>query len=383
MAKGAPDYTKFVKLMAWNGTDLVPVLVDENGQFYALLKGHNGTQFVPLKVDAKGRIEAIIQGGTVDSIAGNVTVDQSEKDREIRGSDGTTLRTIAVDSQGRMIAVIYGDQAIPIAQDSTGALVALMKGEYLGALKNVAVDDQGRMIMIPTDPADVWGNAISVGNAELAVRLGSCVSFQRSGDARFLDDFTAGLGMWETLTTGNGVTPELVTDHARFGGYAVKLAGTSGAAWTSYIRHYEPVYSYQRWGLSCWSTLFYTEGYFRMELKLYDGTNLHHWGIRIDYGNQRFEYIDSGGNWSVMHDSVKFGTSDYMFHPLKMVIDVENNKYHHTYFDSYDWDDSNLSCYVKADAAYPHVEIILTAEGTEYGTSDVFVDGVVFTVNEP
>jgi len=381
--KGAPDYTKFVKLMAWDGTNLVPVLVDENGQFYALLKGHNGTRYVPLKVDGNGRIEAVLQGGTVDTIVGSVTVDQSEKDREIKGTDGTTLRTIAVDSQGRMIAVIYGDQAIPVAQDSTGALVALMKGEYSGALKNVAVDDEGRMIMIPTDPADVWGNAISVGNAELAVRLGSPVLFQRFGNVWFVEDFTMGLNRWMTGKSGSGQTPELSTEIWRFGGYSCKCYGLPDTSFDSYIYREEPLHQLVKHGLSVWFTENAGPQYTYFEITFYTGSVRKHFGIRYHYNTKRWHYIDSSDSWTTYDVEALSGALYKGFHVMKLIVDPENVKYDKLFFDQYEFDLSGLSAYETSSAQDPCIRIKLGANDPSHGSGKVYFDGIVLTLNEP
>ena len=123
MARGEPDWKKGVRLYAWDGSQLVPILVDDSGQLYAVIKGTDGTQLRTLKVDSEGQIISILKGAS-----GN---------------------NVAVDSEGNLSTVIKGNSAgtlIPIAVDSDGNLIAVVKGDYAGTLRTIAVDDQGRML---------------------------------------------------------------------------------------------------------------------------------------------------------------------------------------------------------------------------------------------
>ncbi len=123
MARGEPDWKRGVRLYAWDGSQLVPILVDDSGQLYAVIKGTDGAQLRTLKVDSEGQIISILKGAS-----GN---------------------NVAVDSEGNLSTVIKGNSAgtlIPIAVDSDGNLIAVVKGDYAGTLRTIAVDDQGRML---------------------------------------------------------------------------------------------------------------------------------------------------------------------------------------------------------------------------------------------
>jgi len=88
----------------------------------------------------------------------------------------------------------YSGTPTLIAVDADGNIIVVMKGEYEGSLKTVAVDEGGRILMIPTDPADIWGNAISIGLGELIAALSVAKRFDKRGSVLFLEDFENGLG---------------------------------------------------------------------------------------------------------------------------------------------------------------------------------------------
>ncbi|MBA7540501.1 hypothetical protein ES705_32800 [subsurface metagenome] len=54
MNKDLPDYTEQVQLYAWNGTELIPVLVDSNGNIVAVIKGDYSGILKTIAIDDKG-----------------------------------------------------------------------------------------------------------------------------------------------------------------------------------------------------------------------------------------------------------------------------------------------------------------------------------------
>lgn len=119
---GAPDYTKTVKLMAWDGKKMVPVTVGPDGQLYALFKGYDGTEYRPVKVDADGNIIAVI-----------------------KGQYGDTLKTVGVDDKGR-ITVFLCD-----AKDVWGNVVVVGNAELAARLGSPKTyDRRGEVIFIST-----------------------------------------------------------------------------------------------------------------------------------------------------------------------------------------------------------------------------------------
>lgn len=130
MTSGLPDWHRSVRLTGKYGIQLLPVLVDDKGNLYAVIKGFDGTQLRTVKLDADGTILAKLTGGTVD--VGKVGT-MSDKDRNVRGYDGATYRAIAVDSDGIMLARLKGydgTQLRDVLIDEEGRIVGVFKGRY-------------------------------------------------------------------------------------------------------------------------------------------------------------------------------------------------------------------------------------------------------------
>lgn len=102
MSKDLPDFTEQVQLYAWNGTKLVPVLVDSKGNIVAVMKGIHNTTLKTIKTDIEGRMIGVIR-------------------------DPTSNRYLAIDANGNITGVI--------------------KGEYSGTLKTIATNEQGYMLI--------------------------------------------------------------------------------------------------------------------------------------------------------------------------------------------------------------------------------------------
>jgi len=165
MSKGAPDYTEITEIKGFDGSELRTLKVDNNGELYSIFRGMYGTALKNIAVDANGQLYAILRGangndvtvdgngylsvllkGNLPGIDGNVTVDQNEKDREMKGVDpGSTLKTLAVDSNGQLIAILKGASGNEVAVDVNGYLTAILKGYDGSSYKTIKTDSDGRI----------------------------------------------------------------------------------------------------------------------------------------------------------------------------------------------------------------------------------------------
>lgn len=426
-APEVPDWTRPTQLFAKDPSgDLVPVVVDANGQLYIVIQG------------------------ALESITADVNVTQEEKDREIQGADGATLRTVAVDASGQIIMVPRGQSgnymlvdasgyltAIlkgldgatlrsvevdsggriinvirdptsdnyvavdssgyltnvikgldgatlrTVAVDASGNIVAVMKGEYSGALKTVATDASGRIVMIPTDPTDVWGNAISMGNAELAARLGVVQRHDNRGSTAFIDNFENGLCHFIKGYSGSGYDHVLTTAESKFGGYALKLVGGSTSEYYAHATWWIG-YSYTtKVGFEVGFRIGDDVDYILLELALYDGSKQHYGQVRYDYSGQKWEYLDSAAAWQDLLTSYVLTATAYGFYSVKLVIDFVNNLY--TRFLSVD-DEVNMSAYAIREAASgsaPHIQVRVRVYSDAGKNGWIYVDPIVITTNEP
>lgn len=121
----------------------------------------------------------------------------------------------------------HGADYVTIQTDADGNLFAVLKGDDGGVLRTIALDDEGRMSAFIYDTVDAWGQISTVGFAELAVRLGSPVIYERSGQTFLLETFKYGKQRWSAYTEGTGASIDLAADVCLSDGYSVKLIGGS------------------------------------------------------------------------------------------------------------------------------------------------------------
>jgi len=188
-----PDWTRGVVLVGHDGSTYRVLAVDTGGQLYVLTVGANeegnpkvlacddagqlitvlrGKDGNYVSVDENGYLGVILKAAPDVNVPGSVTVDQNEKDREMKGADGETLRTVAVDANGQLIMVPRGQNGNYMDVDENGYLGVLikatpdvnvagsvavdqnekdreMKGSDGATLRTVAVDANGQLIMVP------------------------------------------------------------------------------------------------------------------------------------------------------------------------------------------------------------------------------------------
>ncbi|GAI10548.1 unnamed protein product, partial [marine sediment metagenome] len=164
--------------------------------------------------------------------------------------------------------------------------------------------------------------------SELAVRLGSEVFFDRRGDVVFMDSFKDGLGKWHAVGEGDGNKQEITAAVVRTGGYSVKLTGGSSDPWNSLINASFPYPVLSKWGFE---VHFYIDTPIdKIEFSLTkceEGTG-QIGKIKYDYANEKLQYQAGEDDYQNIETSFKLYRYRYLFNVIKLVLDLENNKYH-------------------------------------------------------
>ena len=276
----------------------------------------------------------------------------------------------------------YAGTPTLVAVDAVGNIVAVMKGEYAGTLKSIAVDAAGRVIMIPTDPADVWGNAISMGNAELVARLTGLGGYDRRGNAIFFDIFDAGLAKGSPVVYGTGAAVEISTASARYGGYSLKLTAGSDSSREAGFQYYLPYPIFSKVGFETSFTVGTNTTYFTIHLNLYDGSTYYSAGVRFDEDNSKVQYLSGAAGWQDLITGVTLYELSKAYHTLKMVIDLASGKYHRVFLDGWSWTAGDLSFYSEASVLGKRFLGHVRHYGAAGTNAVSYIDGVIITQNE-
>ena len=218
---------------------------------------------------------------------------------------------------------------------------------------------------------------------ELAVRLGSIVSFDRRGDVVWLDGFEEGKNKWVATTWGTGAAVGLDQNYARNGYWSLKLtAGKNGLARADVYRKLpRPIMS--KMGFEVSFAFDTNLDNIRLLFDLYDGAYLHEPLATYDYANTRLRVRDEGGDWQDVATGVDVYESYYPFWTMKLVVDFAKQKYVRLIFNETEYDLSAYSYLYTEDTGNPLLRPGVQNNGIAAANAIVYLDDVIITQNEP
>jgi len=237
--------------------------------------------------------------------------------------------------------------------------------------------------MIPTDPADVWGNAISMGNLELAGRLGRVIPVDGRGNVIFIDDYEEGFSHVLTVKSGTGAAVELSTTETRFGAYSVKLIGGSDTSRLAVLRYYIGHRIVTTLGVEFSFRVSDNVESVQMAVLYYDGAKLHQGGLYYDPVNNNWQYLNSGATLSDLKTSRPLGELTSLFYPCKLVLNVVTDKYVRAIIPGGVEDMSALAIYTPTTATSPMIRVDIGITSITGTNGVAYVDGFIVTQNEP
>ena len=219
---------------------------------------------------------------------------------------------------------------------------------------------------------------------ELAARLGSIVTFDRRGDIVWLDDFEGDVDKWLQLPYGDNSEIVLSPDAARNGSFSAKL--TTGDETNDYcrMRHYSLYPVSSRIGFEISFTCNDDLSYLYVSQRLYDGSYEHYARLLYLPPTDVLQYLDENEKWQDLVTDLDLSPFNYVFHTVKLVIDLESHKYVRAILNDVEYDMSALSYYRTEDTTTrPDWEQeILTITGADSNES-IHVDDAIVTQNEP
>jgi len=244
----------------------------------------------------------------------------------------------------------------------------------------------GSRIVFPTDPTDVWGNANSIGNAELAARLWSINTYDRRGNVVFMDNFDEPVLKWSPISFGAGSSVALSTLYSRVAGNSVKLAVGTGLNFYAAIYKYLPLPIESKLGMEASFTIPIDIDRLGISFVLYTGNEKHESGLFYSRTADKLYLFNVaiGTPTSVVASDVNPFASNYLFHNIKLVIDYSTNKYLRVMLDNKEYDVSDIG--YKVTSPHPwgsSVVVGLWAINNNVGTPIVYVDDAICTQNEP
>lgn len=218
---------------------------------------------------------------------------------------------------------------------------------------------------------------------ELAVRLGSPVTFDRRGNVMFQTSFESGLtGMW-TLVGGTGADVQLSISTAWQGAYSVKvIKGSDGALSAEIGKEVRPLVA-SKVGLEfSWVSQF-NDQQPQAWLKYYDGTNLYTFRVRYDEATNVLQYLDSSSVWQNIATGIDLPASLWSFSTIKLVVDLDAKEYLRVILNETEHDISGITAPSAASGLAPSLKCLAHNTGAGADNHYIYVDNFIITQNEP
>ena len=218
--------------------------------------------------------------------------------------------------------------------------------------------------------------------AELAVRLGSPVSYDRRGDVVCLDQFEDGVGRWEEVGDGDDNEEYPVAYPTHSGKMALMLHSGDAVGNSGAILRELPYPTLSKLGAEVSFIVYAGTDEVRLWMLLYQGT--HYYDSFLSY------HHDDGTIWIRTQDAdIEIATPGIVqegythFNTMKFVMDALTGKYVRAIFNDHNYPLDAYNMYYGDDVSPKRVALwVVNWTGTTGGTN-VLIDDFIFTQNEP
>jgi hypothetical protein len=218
--------------------------------------------------------------------------------------------------------------------------------------------------------------------AELAARLGSPVTLDRSGAVYYLETFRYGFNAWSPGYSSHASPPALDKDYSYSDGVAVKL--DPGVTTGSYccILHREPRPPLSKWGFACRFSTGGPVGCLYLIMTWGDGTHQWQTQVLIDLQNKTLYVSDANGAMVNVAPTPGLLANAHCFNFLKAVIDPEAHTWWRVRLNSAAYDVSGIGAQMLVDTDYDFVQLWVHATSQGSLQQPFYVDDIVMTYNE-
>lgn len=233
------------------------------------------------------------------------------------------------------------------------------------------------------DEEDLWGKRSTIGMAELAVRLGSIVAFDRRGQVLWMDDARYGLRRWIPHLSGSDGSIEVSGERFLHTPYAFKLAASSDLGYQAYIVHHHSYFTSEKIGIEASFSPDADVTIMFVTLRMRNGARRYEMGVRIDLENENLDLFTDTPGWTTIDYSFKLFLEPELFHTFKVVCDPVNNKYVRLMIPGEEIDISAYTPFSTGDTSTPHMILQVMNTGTSGENAVLYVDDIILTVREP
>lgn len=218
---------------------------------------------------------------------------------------------------------------------------------------------------------------------ELAVRLGSVNTFNRSGDVIFQDGFESGLAAFYDTAPGVDAETDITPLTARNGGFScLMISGLSDEGNTlvgKFLAYpflckmgFEVSFSYPSTGIQIY-----------IALMIYTGTERLLGILVIEPASKRIRYYNGDVVWPTLLSNINPAVGAQWFNTIKLVIDFENRIFDKVFINKDVYDISAYDLHIANSTAAPLVDTEVYIFPTTDVNRTLYIDDWIMTINEP
>jgi len=218
--------------------------------------------------------------------------------------------------------------------------------------------------------------------AELAVRLGSPLSYHRFGNVLFMDGFEQGVNAW--AKTKNGLGSDVVASVTRsYQGYiCCKVTSGTGAMPNAGISKYMPPIDECPMGIQCTFCLDAYAKYIDFRLTYGKAPSVYYFWVRYTHSSGTLSYYDESGVLTAFATPGVLWDQAGNWHDAKLVIDAESKEYVRFYLDNVAYDMADLTPLTAAWTYGAFLGPLITLYGDGSLSTSLYLDNVIVTFNE-
>jgi len=276
-----------------------------------------------------------------------------------------------------------GIREVLLAED--GSMYALLQGETVDEeLQTVRLDDQGRLSAFVIDSVDAWNRMLTIGNAELAARLGSSMVYDKRGQVLFIESFENGWYRWILNKDGLLAAGEITPEVAATGGYCVKLTGGSDESNLAGIERRVASRPLGRMGLEFSFSVPAYWDYILASLYLYTGALQYIAAVKFVYSTGNLRVLDEHLGYPIVGVGTALGGDAHWFNTIKIVGDVSTGLYNRVMFNNQEIAIPTNTLKVDTNTTTPPGIKVDIAFYSREGSNDVmYLDDIILTGAEP
>lgn len=218
--------------------------------------------------------------------------------------------------------------------------------------------------------------------AELAVRLGSIVSFDRRGDVYWFYGFNEGIGDFVQTKVGANSNVELVSTMYEHPPFSCRVKVSASVGGYCSIKRRLAIPKTTNIGAQASLRISAATKDIRIYLVSSNGTNRYESVVALKPLDQKIQIYDGSLGWVDVATNLPAYTNISHFVHMKVVMNIDTNKYVRVMLDNTEYDVSTNVTKTVADTTARSIFTEIMNVTNESTIDSVFVDNIIVTVNE-